>query len=62
MFLILISCIATWVEQHFTDDIQTRQYRCLEVILGTKWGPSSDLWSVACVVRSFGYSCQNLAR
>ncbi|KAF8872173.1 hypothetical protein CPB84DRAFT_1854598 [Gymnopilus junonius] len=41
---------ATWVEHHFTDDIQTRQYRCPEVILGAKWGPSSDLWSVACIL------------
>jgi len=41
---------ATWVEHHFTDDIQTRQYRCPEVILGAKWGPSADIWSVACVV------------
>ncbi|GLB35703.1 putative CMGC SRPK protein kinase [Lyophyllum shimeji] len=44
---------ATWVEHHFTDDIQTRQYRCPEVILGAKWGPSADIWSVACVVRLF---------
>lgn len=43
--------IATWVEHHFTDDIQTRQYRCPEVILGAKWGASADIWSVACVVR-----------
>ncbi|KAF9557569.1 kinase-like protein [Agrocybe pediades] len=41
---------ATWTEHHFTDDIQTRQYRCPEVILGAKWGPSSDLWSVACIL------------
>ncbi|KAL0947838.1 hypothetical protein HGRIS_013900 [Hohenbuehelia grisea] len=41
---------ATWVEHHFTDDIQTRQYRCPEVILGSKWGPSVDIWSVACVI------------
>ncbi|KAF9446093.1 kinase-like protein [Macrolepiota fuliginosa MF-IS2] len=41
---------ATWVEHHFTDDIQTRQYRCPEVILGAKWGTSADIWSVACVV------------
>jgi serine/threonine-protein kinase SRPK3 len=41
---------ATWVEHHFTDDIQTRQYRCPEVILGAKWGTSADVWSVACVV------------
>ncbi|EIN05367.1 kinase-like protein [Punctularia strigosozonata HHB-11173 SS5] len=41
---------ATWVEHHFTDDIQTRQYRCPEVILGAKWGPSADIWSVACLL------------
>ena len=44
---------ATWIEHHFTDDIQTRQYRCPEVILGAKWGTSSDLWSVACIVCFF---------
>jgi hypothetical protein len=43
--------LATWLEHHFTDDIQTRQYRCPEVIFGAKWGPSADVWSVACVVR-----------
>jgi serine/threonine-protein kinase SRPK3 len=42
---------ATWVEHHFTDDIQTRQYRCPEVLLGARWGPSADIWSTACVVR-----------
>ncbi|KAK0445352.1 kinase-like protein [Armillaria solidipes] len=41
---------ATWTEHHFTDDIQTRQYRCPEVILGAKWGVSADIWSVACVI------------
>ncbi|KAF5349693.1 hypothetical protein D9756_008775 [Leucocoprinus leucothites] len=41
---------ATWVEHHFTDDIQTRQYRCPEVILGAKWGTSADIWSVTCVI------------
>jgi serine/threonine-protein kinase SRPK3 len=41
---------ATWIEHHFTEDIQTRQYRCPEVILGARWGPSADIWSVACVL------------
>ncbi|TFK63185.1 kinase-like protein [Pluteus cervinus] len=41
---------ATWIEHHFTDDIQTRQYRCPEVILGAKWGTSADIWSIACVI------------
>ncbi|KZT44636.1 kinase-like protein [Sistotremastrum suecicum HHB10207 ss-3] len=41
---------ATWTDHHFTDDIQTRQYRSPEVILGAAWGPSADLWSAACVI------------
>lgn len=44
---------ATWTEHHFTDDIQTRQYRCPEVILGAKWSTSADIWSVACIVGLF---------
>ncbi|SAM84511.1 related to dis1-suppressing protein kinase dsk1 [Ustilago bromivora] len=40
---------ACWVDHHFTNDIQTRQYRCPEVILGAKWGPSADMWSVSCM-------------
>lgn len=34
----------------FTDEIQTRQYRCPEVILGAKYGTSADIWSLACMV------------
>jgi len=41
---------ATWTNHHFTDDIQTRQYRAPEVILGAQWGPTADLWSTACVI------------
>ena len=48
-----LASAATWVEHHFTDDIQTRQYRCPEVILGAQWGPSADIWSVACIVRAY---------
>ncbi|KAF9285892.1 serine/threonine protein kinase, CMGC group [Mortierella antarctica] len=40
---------ACWEDHHFTNDIQTRQYRSPEVILGSKWGPSTDVWSVACM-------------
>ncbi|KAG0238758.1 serine/threonine protein kinase, CMGC group [Actinomortierella wolfii] len=40
---------ACWEHHHFTNDIQTRQYRSPEVILGNKWGPSTDIWSVACM-------------
>jgi serine/threonine-protein kinase SRPK3 len=44
---------ACWVDHHFTNDIQTRQYRCPEIILGTKWNQSVDIWSAACLVSSF---------
>ena len=43
---------ACWVGHHFTNDIQTRQYRSPEVILGAKWGASTDVWSMAAMVRS----------
>lgn len=43
---------ACWVDHHFTDDIQTRQYRSPEVIVGAKWGISADVWSLACMVRT----------
>jgi serine/threonine-protein kinase SRPK3 len=41
---------ACWVGHHFTNDIQTRQYRSPEVILGAKWGASTDVWSMASMV------------
>jgi len=40
---------ACWTFKHFTDDIQTRQYRSPEVIIGAKYGTPCDLWSVACM-------------
>lgn len=40
---------ACWQHNHFTDAIQTRHYRCLEVILGAEYGPSADIWSAACM-------------
>lgn len=43
---------ACWVGHHFTNDIQTRQYRSPEVILGAKWGASTDVWSMAAMVGS----------
>ncbi|KAI6235065.1 Protein kinase domain-containing protein [Aphelenchoides besseyi] len=40
---------ACWQDQHFTQDIQTRQYRALEVIIGAGYDVSADIWSVACI-------------
>ena len=36
-------------DHHFTEDIQTRQYRALEVLLGAGYGPPADIWSTACM-------------
>ncbi|OMH81594.1 Protein kinase dsk1 [Zancudomyces culisetae] len=41
---------ATWIERHFTEDIQTRQYRSPEVIIGAPWNSSADIWSCACMI------------
>lgn len=46
---------ACWVNHHFTNDIQTRQYRSPEVILGAKWGASTDVWSMAAMVIAFSF-------
>jgi len=40
---------ACWVHHHFTEDIQTRQYRSLEVLLGAGYGTPADIWSTACM-------------
>jgi serine/threonine protein kinase len=41
---------ACWVDHHFTSDIQTRQYRSPEVIIGASYDTSTDIWSVACLL------------
>ncbi|XP_044204185.1 SRSF protein kinase 1b isoform X4 [Thunnus albacares] len=40
---------ACWVHKHFTDDIQTRQYRSLEVLIGSGYSTPADIWSTACM-------------
>ncbi|XP_057213076.1 SRSF protein kinase 3 [Triplophysa rosa] len=40
---------ACWVHKHFTEDIQTRQYRALEVLIGAEYGPPADIWSTGCM-------------
>ncbi len=39
-----------WISHHFTNDIQTRQYRSPEVIIGQKYSTPADLWSLGCIV------------
>ncbi|KAG6829279.1 hypothetical protein H0H92_005032 [Tricholoma furcatifolium] len=42
---------ATPSTNHYTEDIQTRQYRAPEAILGRRdWDGRADIWSVACVI------------
>lgn len=38
------------VEKHYSSEIQTRQYRAPEAILGADYGPNCDIWSFACMV------------
>jgi serine/threonine-protein kinase SRPK3 len=42
---------ACWIHKQFTREIQTRPYRCPEVLLGAnKYSTSADIWSFACLV------------
>jgi serine/threonine protein kinase len=38
-----------WTHHHFTSQIQTRQYRSPETIIGVPYGASADIWSLACM-------------
>ncbi|XP_034068283.1 SRSF protein kinase 3-like [Gymnodraco acuticeps] len=40
---------ACWVHKHFTEDIQTCQYRSAEVLIGADYNTPSDIWSTACM-------------
>lgn len=40
---------ACWVDHHFSQEIQTRQYRALEVIMGAGYSYPADIWSVGCM-------------
>jgi len=39
-----------WTYKHFSEEIQTRQYRSPEVILGAGYDTSADIWSLACMI------------
>uniref|UniRef100_T1J3B4 non-specific serine/threonine protein kinase n=1 Tax=Strigamia maritima TaxID=126957 RepID=T1J3B4_STRMM len=38
-----------WVNHHYNDPIQSRPYRCPEVILGAHYNANADVWSVGCL-------------
>lgn len=40
---------ACWTHRHFSEDIQTRQYRAPEVLIGSKYDTSADVWSLGCI-------------
>lgn len=39
-----------WIHHHFQPEIQTRQYRSPEVILGINYNETADIWSFACML------------
>jgi len=41
---------ACWVDRHFSDEIQTRQYRSPETIIHAGYDTSADIWSLACMI------------
>lgn len=45
-------CLSLVQHKHFTEDIQTRQYRALEVLIGAEYGTPADIWSTACMVHT----------
>ncbi|XP_041944511.1 SRSF protein kinase 2-like [Alosa sapidissima] len=38
-----------WVHKHFSEDIQTCQYRAIEVLIGAEYDTPADIWSTACM-------------
>lgn len=51
---------ACWTYKKFTEDIQTRQYRALEVLIGAGYSTPADIWSTACTVRAMLQSSPSL--
>jgi serine/threonine-protein kinase SRPK3 len=41
---------ACWKHHHFSTEIQTRQYRSPEVIIGVNYNETADIWSFACTI------------
>ncbi|CAJ0917679.1 unnamed protein product [Ranitomeya imitator] len=49
---------ACWVHKHFTEDIQTRQYRSIEVLIGAGYSTPADIWSTACMQSNIWKFCK----
>lgn len=47
---VCFSSVSLSQHKHFTEDIQTRQYRSLEVLIGSGYSTPADIWSTACMV------------
>ena len=41
---------ACYLDNHYSDIIQTREYRSPEVILGGEYDETADIWSLACML------------
>ena len=41
---------ACYVDKHYSDIIQTREYRSPEVLLDGDYDESADIWSLACMI------------
>jgi serine/threonine-protein kinase SRPK3 len=41
---------ACYIDKHYSDIIQTREYRSPEVILGGEYDETADIWSLACMI------------
>ncbi|KAJ3429582.1 hypothetical protein M0812_24938 [Anaeramoeba flamelloides] len=41
---------ACWYDKHFSSEIQTREYRSPEVILGHDYDWTADIWSMGCMI------------
>ena len=41
---------ACYIDKHYSDIIQTREYRSPEVILNGTYDQSADIWSLACMI------------
>ena len=41
---------ACYINNHYSDIIQTREYRSPEVILDGEYDQTADIWSLACMI------------